>query len=404
MSRLATPRMAVVVGAFVAIALAAFAPAIIVDNQWSVSNFGTPFAIFSPCAAVGFVIAWRRPRNPIGWLLLAIGSGVLATECGYYTQAAYGVDRGSLPLGWLTALVGQTYSLVTIGGFALVFVLFPDGRAPSRAMRMALVGFGGLGVVSLASGLAYAAAALIDGRVDAGTLSPGGGRLLINQPTTTAWLYTIQAAFVVAAGALLVAGVVVQLVSYRRATGERRQQLKWLMSGEAVCVVALLLLGSRTAGGGDSALAQLWSQIPWIALSAMPISIGIAILKARLYEIDRIVSRTLSYALLTALLAGTFVGLVALTTGLLPFSSSVGVAASTLAAAALFNPLRVRVQHLMDRRFNRARYDAEATVNAFAARLRDAVDIDAVQAELLATVRGAVEPAHASVWVRGGSQ
>ncbi len=133
---------------------------------------------------------------------------------------------------------------------------------------------------------------------------------------------------------------------------------------------------------------------------ALPIGIGVGILKYRLYEIDRLVSRTLSYAILTALLAGTFVGLVALTTDLLPFSSSVGVAASTLAAAALFNPLRRRVQRVVDRRFNRSHYDAEATVAAFAARLRDAVDLDAVQTDLLDVVRGAVEPAHATVWIR----
>ncbi len=122
--------------------------------------------------------------------------------------------------------------------------------------------------------------------------------------------------------------------------------------------------------------------------------------KYRLYEIDRLISRTLSYAILTALLVGTFVGLVVLTTDALPFSSTVGVAASTLAAFALFNPLRRRVQRAVDRRFNRARYDAERTVAAFAARLRDAVDLDAVQAELLATVRHAVEPSHATVWLR----
>jgi hypothetical protein len=130
------------------------------------------------------------------------------------------------------------------------------------------------------------------------------------------------------------------------------------------------------------------------------VAIGIGILKWRLYDIDRLISRTLSYAVLTALLVGTFVGLVALTTDLLPFSSTVGVAASTLAAAALFNPLRIRVQRLVDRRFNRARYDADAAVAAFAARLRDAVDLETVRSELLAAVNRAVEPAHATIWLR----
>jgi hypothetical protein len=123
-------------------------------------------------------------------------------------------------------------------------------------------------------------------------------------------------------------------------------------------------------------------------------------MRYRLYEIDRLISRTLSYAILTALLAGTFIGLIALTTDTLALSGRVGVAASTLAAAALFNPLRIRVQRLVDRRFNRARYDADATVAAFSAALRDAVDLDTVRAELLAAVQHAVQPSSASIWIR----
>ena len=152
----------------------------------------------------------------------------------------------------------------------------------------------------------------------------------------------------------------------------------------------------------------IWSSAPAfvgnvllpIALIALPVSIGVGILSYRLYEIDRLVSRTLSYAILTALLVGTFVGLVALSTDTLALSGRVGVAASTLAAAALFNPLRMRIQRLVDRRFNRARYDAEATVAAFTARLRDAVEIDAIRADLLDAVNRAVQPTHASVWIK----
>jgi small basic protein len=153
---------------------------------------------------------------------------------------------------------------------------------------------------------------------------------------------------------------------------------------------------------------MIWSSAPAfvgnvllpIALTALPVSIGIGILKYRLYEIDRLVSRTLAYAILTALLVGVFIGLIALTTDTLALSGRVGVAASTLAAAALFNPLRARVQRLVDRRFNRARYDAEATVAAFTNRLRDAVEIDAICADLLDAVNCAVEPTHASIWIK----
>jgi ABC-type bacteriocin/lantibiotic exporter with double-glycine peptidase domain len=146
--------------------------------------------------------------------------------------------------------------------------------------------------------------------------------------------------------------------------------------------------------------AQVWSQAPWLAFSALPISIGVAILRYRLYDIDRIVSRTLSYAILTGLLAGVFIGLIALTTNTLAFPGRVGVATSTLIAAALFNPLRARIQRLVDRRFNRTRYNADATVAAFTARLRDAVEMDTIRADLLDAVNRAVQPTHASVWIK----
>jgi hypothetical protein len=137
-----------------------------------------------------------------------------------------------------------------------------------------------------------------------------------------------------------------------------------------------------------------------VGLVALPVSMGVAILKYRLYEIDRIISRTLSYALVTGIVIGLYVGVITLVTRVLGFSSPVAVAASTLAAVALFNPLRHRVQHVVDRRFNRARYDAEATVATFTARLRDAVDLETVRSELLEVVNRAVEPSHSSVWIR----
>jgi ABC-type bacteriocin/lantibiotic exporter with double-glycine peptidase domain len=129
------------------------------------------------------------------------------------------------------------------------------------------------------------------------------------------------------------------------------------------------------------------------------VAIGIAILRYRLYDIDRVISRTLAYAIVTGLLAGIYAGLVLLATQVLRFSSPVAIAAATLAAAALFSPMRRRVQRMVDRRFNRARYDAETTVAGFAARLKDAVDLDAVQADLTSAVQQTLEPAHVSVWI-----
>jgi hypothetical protein len=139
-------------------------------------------------------------------------------------------------------------------------------------------------------------------------------------------------------------------------------------------------------------------------IAALPVCIGVGILKYRLYEIDRLISRTLGYAVVTGLLIGLYTGLVLLATRVLPFSSPVAVAGSTLVAAALFNPLRRRVQRVVDRRFNRARYDADRMVAEFAARLKDAVDLDAVRYDLADVVHAALEPAHVSVWVRGGER
>jgi hypothetical protein len=176
--------------------------------------------------------------------------------------------------------------------------------------------------------------------------------------------------------------------------------MRYVVVGIALCFVAGAIAASGTAGGGSTLAAEVWSQVPWIMFSALPVGIGVGILKYRLYEIDRLVSRTLAYAILTATLAGVFLGIIGLATDILPFSSPVAVAASTLAVAALFNPLRRRVQHRVDRRFNRARYDAEATVATFSGRLRNATELDSVRHELLRAVAGAVEPAHASVWIR----
>jgi len=138
-----------------------------------------------------------------------------------------------------------------------------------------------------------------------------------------------------------------------------------------------------------------------IVVPLVPAAVGVAILKYRLYEIDRIISRTLAYAIVTGLLVGVYAGLVLLATQVFRFRTPVAVAAATLVAAALFSPLRRRVQQIVDKRFNRVRYDADQTVAAFAARLRDAVDLDTVRADLLAAVNNAVEPAHISVWIAG---
>jgi hypothetical protein len=186
--------------------------------------------------------------------------------------------------------------------------------------------------------------------------------------------------------------LVLQIPKYRRSTGDRRLQLKWLYSGAAIFIVCLGIGVLESTG-------PIVSDVLAVGVAALPIALGVGILKFRLYEIDRIISRTVSYALVTGLIVGVYVGVVTLTTDVLDFSSSVGVAASTLVAAVLFNPLRRRAQRLVDKRFNRARYNAEATVAAFADAMRSSADLPGVQRELVATVSQAFEPTQLSVWV-----
>ncbi len=155
---------------------------------------------------------------------------------------------------------------------------------------------------------------------------------------------------------------------------------------------------SAVASASDSSVADI-GNILWFGLAALPVSMGVAILRYRLYEIDRIISRTLAYAIVTGLLIGLYAGLVLLATQVFRFHGTVAVAASTLVAAALFSPLRRRVQRAVDRRFDRARYNADQIVAVFAARLKDAVDLDAVRDDLAATIHQALQPATVSVWV-----
>jgi hypothetical protein len=174
-----------------------------------------------------------------------------------------------------------------------------------------------------------------------------------------------------------------------------------LLAYAAALTIGLLVLSFPAALAGVPAGGGWWDGVIVLGFGvAVPLACGLAILKHGLFEIDRLISRTVSYAILTALLVGVFLAIIGLATDVLPFSSPVAVAASTLAAAALFNPLRLRVQRLVDRRFNRGRYDAEAIVTAFTMRLRDAVDLDTVRDELLLAVDRAVEPVHASLWLR----
>jgi hypothetical protein len=347
-----------------------------------------------PCAAIGFLVARRQPRNPLGWLFLVIAIFLfIPTVGGDYAYLNYEPGH-RLPFAAAGLAVDQLWS----EGLALLIVvilLFPDGRLPSRFWRWALgVWCAAFAVLLVASVVATAGAlAAHPIRIDT-----SGGLVALDNPV--GWFAVVYHGCLFVIFVLSVGFIGRQVLSWRRSSGERRQQLKWLASGAAVSMAGLVLAAVFTSSSGsDTTVGQWIGNLAWFGLAALPVSIGVAILRFRLYEIDRIISRTLAYALVTGLLVGVFAGLVLLTTDVLSLSSPVAVAASTLAAAALFNPLRQRVQRVVDRRFNRTRYNADRTVAAFAARLKDAMDVTAVRDDLTTVVQQTLEPAHVSLWI-----
>jgi hypothetical protein len=350
------------------------------------------------CLGVGLLVSYKRPRHPMGWMLLGVSGFLLLSGIGAtYSILDYGQHHGHLPFGGVAVLIEPSWA-PAIALTVLCVLLYPDGKLPSARWRWPLRWLVCVGAAWQVGAFVIAASTLLTSRI---RLDSAGDLQQLNNPSGMwAWWGITQTLFFLTVAGLTLAWVIGQVVGYRRLTGDRRIQQKWLLAGASVCVLSLVLEIPQEISLHPGHVAVVLSDLSIFGLAALPIAIGVGILKYRLYEIDRIISRTVSYSIVTALLAGTFVGLVVLTTDVLPFSSSVGVAASTLAAAALFNPLRLRVQRAVDRRFNRARYDAEATVAAFAQRLRDAVDLDTVSADLLATVKRAVEPVHATVWIR----
>jgi hypothetical protein len=348
-------------------------------------------ALFGVLAAVlGWLITRRQPGNRIGLLLVGFGALLVFYEdAARYAVADYHVHRGTLPLGFPAVLIASELSSALFLMPPLIILLFPDGTLPTR-WRMVCRAYLAL--------CALITAILLGG----GAWQMSGTRIVVQHngqnvsnsfpPGALGWVLVIAFLAVPVFWALFVAR---QVLSWRRAIGERRAQLKWLMAGSVATVIGLaggFLLQSLTVLDGICVAVGIFS---------LPVCISFAILKYHLYDIDRIISRTLAYALVTGLLVGVYAGLVLLATQALPVSLStpVAVACATLVAAALFSPLRRRVQRAVDRRFNRARYDADRTLAAFAARLSGTTDLDAVQTGLASVVQQALEPAHVSVWM-----
>jgi hypothetical protein len=389
---------ALIVGGLVlAVTVAQFPLAGLARQSVLASGGSLPFPFTLAYGVAGLLVAWRKPGNVIGWLMLgAAAFGAASESASFYMVADYGLHGGQLPFGWLAVLAqpGWAPCIVATG---LIVLLFPDGRLPGPRWRWFVGGYLAVGAVWLSGAYLLSVAAIADHqlRVDA-----GGNLVALDRPAGDgAWWGVVQDLFLPVLVVSWLAAVAGQAASYRRSSGERRQQLKWLLAGTVGGVGGLFL--AFGSSGTHGLLAWVLGAVSWAGLLALPTCIGVAILKYRLFDIDRLISRTLAYALVTGLLVGVYAGLVLLAIEVLRFGSSVAVAVATLVAAALFNPLRVRVQRLVDRRFNRARYDADRMVAGFAASLKDAVDLDVVRSDLADTVRAALEPAQLSVWIRG---
>ena len=397
--RLARPASAWLLGGLLfALAIAAVPLSRLAHQSLNSAGGSVPVWISAAYGVVGVIIAWRKPGNPLGWISLLVGVFLaLSEDASFYMVADYRLHHGTLPFGWAAVLTqpGWAPSLALLG---VALLLFPDGRPPSRRWRWLVWTY--LGVAALWTGGAFVvtvgALAGHDVRVDS------GGNLVGLTGSLTgpdAWWGVVQLAFFPLLALCWLLSAASQVVSYRRSSGERRQQLKWLLGG-AIAGAAGLTLAFLLPGAWSHGLLHIAAAL--IGMLALPVTMGVAVFKYRLLDIDRILSRTLSYSIVTGLLVGVYAGLVLLATRVLDVHGTVAVAAATLAAAALFSPVRRRVQRAVDRRFNRARYDADRTLGAFAARLQVAVDLDAIRDDLLTAVHEALEPAGASVWLAGG--
>jgi len=346
---------------------------------------------FTAFMVVGAVIVAHRPGNALGWIFSAIGllssAGVLAME---YAEYAYLTRPGSLPGAALAAWFSWWW--LPILGLIFVFtpLLFPTGRLPSPHWRP----------VAVTGALAITAVAVL-GAVQP-TLKLQNEEVYLPNPVGLAGAPdpedgALGAVLLGVLAACMVASVVSVVLRFRRSSGVERQQLKWFTYAAALMLVANVVTFTFLPEGVASDV------LFGLSIAFVPIAAGVAILRHRLYDIDRLINRTLVYATLTAVLGTVYAGAV-LVLGLfggvggeLP---SWAVAGATLAVAALFQPARRRIQAVVDRRFNRRRYDAARTVEAFSARLRDQIELDTLSAELLAGVEQTLEPTTVSLWLR----
>ncbi len=368
------------------------------DSSGGVVGFAglLPFADALAFTTVGALVASRRSENAIGWFFCAVGL-VLITEdlTESYANLALFARSGSLPGGriaaWASAWLGGPGLL---GIFAFLLLLFPDGRLPARRWRpVAWVAALAIAVVTFLH--AFRPGPLTNSAFPSVT-NPFGIETLAGVRDLLEF-----AAFLLMLGTVLVSAVSL-VVRFRRARLLERQQIKWFAYAGAF--LALVFLAGPTVLWSPAVPGWVWFCAFFLAVAGMPVCAGIAILRYRLYEIDTLINRTLVYGSLTVTLVGLYFGgivvlqrVFVLLTG---EQSTLAVVASTLLIAALFNPLRRRIQSFIDRRFYRSKYDVRKTLEAFSAKLREETDLEALNAELVGVVKETMQPAHVSLWLR----
>jgi hypothetical protein len=354
------------------------------------ADVAAPFLAALSSATVGAVLASRRPRHPVGWLLLALGLSLFASGVAE-AYADYGLVArpGELPAARYVAPYLPAIVVVALALLGFVLLLTPTGSLPSPRWRWWARATAAAPVVAILA-ITFAPSSF-DRPYRPGAspfdLSGFSGPLLVIH----------QLAFGVA-NLAVVAGAVSLVVRFRRARGTERLQLRWVALAAAVVLLGSVVVLAALSLGTNQVL------LGWVAgvdVAILPVAIGAAILRYRLYDLDRIISRTLAYGLLTVLLAGGY-AVVVLGLGQLlgRHSPSLVVAGATLAVAAVFQPARRRIQRGVDRRFDRRRYDAALTIQAFSGRLRQQVDLDTLTAELLAVAEQTMQPTRVSLWLR----
>jgi hypothetical protein len=367
-------------------------------DQTSLSLEVWGLLVFMLFTTIGTLVASRQPKNTICWIFCAMGlfstSSVASAQYAIYALVS---SPGSLPGGgtaaWLEAFLGEP---IIIALFALLLLLFPDGRPPSHRWRAALW----LDLI--------AAVLLFVGSFKPGPMETSSLRVAnpFGIEEIGALLNVLQYVGVYLALALTVLGVVSLMVRFRRSGAQERQQIKWFaFAGAIMCAVLATgpLLWSLSPS--SPSITLIWPVLFFSAVSTIPVATGIAILRYRLYDIDRIINRTLVYGALTATLALVYFGGIATTEAI--FRALTGqeqqpqlaIVVSTLVIAALFNPLRRRIQAFIDRRFYRRKYDAKKTLEAFSAKLRDETGLEALSDDLVGVVRETIQPSHISLWL-----